>query len=254
MLSRQANWKCISLHTLAPRTRSTSARIQFENFGVCFIRERGASRGREVFNRDLSFHFYDFPRILWRAWKDRHVYEGFQMVPPAPPSFSFHCVGHEGLIKVSGKGWWLNTVTRSNPGGNLSSRLTQTQPRGYRAEESWNSEVRKAKLQLKSTEPPRGRGRGRSWVWPCLAEQQRRLWRVHLNSDPLWWRWRWRGSGGGGGRCCVTTDRQHHMAEHRHAPEQIVGGWVIQTHLIPFSLPSNGFNYDSLDVTLIHRF
>lgn len=31
-------------------------------------------------NRDLSFHFYDFLRILWRAWKDRHVYEGFQMV------------------------------------------------------------------------------------------------------------------------------------------------------------------------------
>lgn len=40
-------------------------------------------------NRDLSFHFYDFPRILWRAWKDRHVYEGFQMVLLAPPAFLF---------------------------------------------------------------------------------------------------------------------------------------------------------------------
>lgn len=40
-------------------------------------------------SRDLSFHFYDFPRILRRAWKDRHVYEGFQMVLPAPPAFLF---------------------------------------------------------------------------------------------------------------------------------------------------------------------
>lgn len=40
-------------------------------------------------NRDLSFHFYDFPRILWRVWKDRHVYEGFQMVLLAPPAFLF---------------------------------------------------------------------------------------------------------------------------------------------------------------------
>lgn len=50
---------------------------------------RGASREMELCNGDLSFHFYDFPRILWRAWKDRHVYEGFQMVPLAtlsPPS------------------------------------------------------------------------------------------------------------------------------------------------------------------------
>lgn len=59
-------------------------------------------RGGEC-KRDLSFHFYDFPRILWRAWKDRHVYEGFQMVLLAPPDFLFQFLGHEGLIKVSGK-------------------------------------------------------------------------------------------------------------------------------------------------------
>lgn len=45
--------------------------------------------GGGVCKRDLSFHFYDFPRILWRAWKDRHVYEGFQMVLLAPPVFLF---------------------------------------------------------------------------------------------------------------------------------------------------------------------
>lgn len=51
---------------------------------------QGASRGKKkLCNRDLFFHFYDFPRVLWRAWKDRHVYEGFQMVPPAPPAFLF---------------------------------------------------------------------------------------------------------------------------------------------------------------------
>lgn len=44
---------------------------------------------KKLCNGDLSFHFYDFPRILWRAWKDRHVYEGFQMVLLAPPAFLF---------------------------------------------------------------------------------------------------------------------------------------------------------------------
>lgn len=41
--------------------------------------------------RDLSFHFYDFPRTLWRVQKDRHVYEAFQMAPFCPhpgPLFS----------------------------------------------------------------------------------------------------------------------------------------------------------------------
>lgn len=50
---------------------------------------QGASRGKKRCSGDLSFHFYDFPRILWRAWKDRHVYEGFQMVLLAPPAFLF---------------------------------------------------------------------------------------------------------------------------------------------------------------------
>ena len=40
-------------------------------------------------NRDRSFHFYDFPRTLWRAQEDRHVYEAFQMAPPAPLVFQF---------------------------------------------------------------------------------------------------------------------------------------------------------------------
>ena len=50
---------------------------------------RGAantSEGKELCT-GTSLHFYGFPRILWSAWKDRHVYEGFQMVPLAPPAF-----------------------------------------------------------------------------------------------------------------------------------------------------------------------
>lgn len=50
---------------------------------------QGCLKRKELCNGDLSFHFYDFPRILWRVWKDRHVYEGFQMVPLAPPAFLF---------------------------------------------------------------------------------------------------------------------------------------------------------------------
>lgn len=36
------------------------------------------------------------------------------MVLLAPPAF-LQFLGHEGLIKVSGKGWWLNTVALTNP-------------------------------------------------------------------------------------------------------------------------------------------
>lgn len=68
------------------------ARIQCEGFFLFAAYAQGASEEKKKksrSNRDLSFHFYDFPRILWRAWKDRHVYEGFQMVLLAPPAFLF---------------------------------------------------------------------------------------------------------------------------------------------------------------------
>jgi len=47
----------------------------------------GTPRGRKHFDGDLSFHFYDFPRTLWRAWKEGHVYEGFQMALLTPTAF-----------------------------------------------------------------------------------------------------------------------------------------------------------------------
>lgn len=49
----------------------------------------GASGGKSSAKGTSLFAFYDFPRILWRAWKDMHVYEGFQMVPLAPPALLF---------------------------------------------------------------------------------------------------------------------------------------------------------------------
>lgn len=61
-------------------------------FSVCAFLFAAYAQGflkrKELCNGNLSFHFYDFPRILWRVWKDRHVYEGFQMVQLAPPAFS----------------------------------------------------------------------------------------------------------------------------------------------------------------------
>lgn len=60
-------------------------------FFSCLLHMHGVPQEekKKLCNGDLSFHFYDFPRILWRAWKDRHVYEGFQMVLLAPPAFLF---------------------------------------------------------------------------------------------------------------------------------------------------------------------
>lgn len=95
----------------------------------------------KICKRDLSFHFYDFPRILWRAWKDRHVYEGFQMVQLEPPAFPFQFLGHEGLIKVNDKSWCLNTMAPTNPRGNLfSAPFTYNSP-GYSAKENRNARL-----------------------------------------------------------------------------------------------------------------
>lgn len=77
---------------------------------------QGASRGKNcalgtslfIFTIFLeSFESVERQACLWR----------FPDGPTCTPSFSFQFLVHEGLIKVSGKGWWVNSVALTNQEG-----------------------------------------------------------------------------------------------------------------------------------------